>query len=103
MWARFCGRRCKSLAVIVSEEDLDRIVVAESDEIERAAEAALRPKTLDEVVGQKTVRDQLSLVLEAAKVRGAAPDHVLLSGPPGVGEATPAKIVGAELSAAWRI
>lgn len=87
----------------MAEGDFERIVVAESDELERAAEAALRPKTLDEFVGQRTVRDQLSLVLEAAKVRGSAPDHVLLSGPPGLGKTTLAMIIGSELGTPVRV
>ena len=49
---------------------------------ERAQEAALRPKGLAEFVGQKQVREQLSLVLDAAKAGKRTPDHVLLSGPP---------------------
>lgn len=88
---------------IVADEELERLVVSESDELERAAEAALRPKSLDEFVGQKVVRDQLSLVLEAAKVRGSAPDHVLLSGPPGLGKTTLAMIIGAELGTGVRV
>ena len=52
-----------------------------ASESERAAEAALRPKRLSEFVGQEIVRDQLSLVLDAAIARGKSPDHVLLSGP----------------------
>ncbi|HLS03522.1 MAG TPA: Holliday junction branch migration DNA helicase RuvB [Actinomycetales bacterium] len=87
----------------MAEGELERIVVAESDELERAAEAALRPKTLDEFVGQQTVRNQLSLVLEAAKVRGSAPDHVLLSGPPGLGKTTLAMIIGSELGVPVRV
>ncbi|GAB2981521.1 Holliday junction branch migration DNA helicase RuvB [Nocardioides montaniterrae] len=76
-------------------------VDAEGDE--RAVEAALRPKTLDEVVGQVRVRDQLGLVLEAAKQRGRTPDHVLLSGPPGLGKTTLSMIIAAEMGAALRV
>ena len=52
---------------------------------ERDYEAALRPKSLAEFEGQPRVREQLGLVLDAARHRGSTPDHVLLSGPPGLG------------------
>ncbi|MDR2373530.1 MAG: Holliday junction branch migration DNA helicase RuvB [Bifidobacteriaceae bacterium] len=70
---------------------------------ERAIEAALRPKNLGEFVGQKVVREQLSLVLEAAKARAMAPDHVLLSGPPGLGKTTLSMIIAAELGVSMRV
>jgi Holliday junction DNA helicase RuvB len=81
----------------------ERLVRPGSDDVERAAEAALRPRRFEEFVGQRVVRDQLSLVLQAALGRGRAPDHVLLSGPPGLGKTTLAMIIAAELGTPMRI
>lgn len=80
-----------------------RIVAPDAGELERAAEAALRPKRLTEFVGQETVREQLQLVLDAARGRGVSPDHVLLAGPPGLGKTTLAMIIAAEMGTALRL
>jgi len=85
------------------ELDTRMLVEAGADAEERAAESALRPKRLAEFVGQHVVRDQLSLVLEAARGRGHTPDHILLSGPPGLGKTTLAMIVAHELGASLRV
>jgi Holliday junction DNA helicase RuvB len=79
------------------------LVDADAEGDERAVEAALRPRTLDELIGQERVREQLSLVLQAARARGRTPDHVLLSGPPGLGKTTLAMIIAAEMTTPLRL
>jgi len=80
--------------------EIIRLEVSEED---RQVEGALRPKSLAEFVGQHRVRGQLDLILRASLQRGNAADHVLLSGPPGLGKTTLASIVASELGAPIRV
>jgi Holliday junction DNA helicase RuvB len=84
-------------------DDPGSVLDADAVEDDRAADAALRPRSMAEFVGQPRVRDQLSLLLEAAKMHQRTPDHVLLSGPPGLGKTTLAMIIAAELGTPIRV
>ena len=89
------------MASLQPEQDADSVLppilrpVPES-EAELAFEGALRPKSLAEFVGQKKVRGQLQLLLQAAAIQNRTPDHILLAGPPGLGKTTLAMIIAHE-------
>jgi len=81
----------------------DDLLVPEPLPGERDGEVTLRPRRLDEFVGQPRTREQLGIILDSARKRGTAPDHLLFSGPPGLGKTSLAAIVANELEAGFRV